>query len=572
MRYIRILGVGLLALALVGTAGASPGSTTRVSVSSGGGEATGSSVTPSVSDDGRFAAFNSSASNLVPNDTNATNDVFVHDVETSTTTRVSVDSLGNEGTAMSLYPDISADGRFVAFPSQAPNLVPGDSNGAYDIFVHDRLLGTTERVSVDSAEVQANAGSSGIAYISGDGRFVAFDSPASNLVPGDTNAAADIFVRDRSLGTTERVSVDSAEVQANGASGAPAISEDWRFVAFRSRATNLVADDTNGGPFNLADIFVRDRTLGVTVRVNVATSGAQANDGSAQVDISGDGRFVTFDSFASNLVPGDTNGVLDVFLRDRDTDADGIFDEPGAVSTARMSVRDNGSQVVFRSAYPVISANGRWVAFASDTNFDPGDTDGATSDVYLHDRLGGDTMRASVPFDGPSDGGSSFVFRLSGDGRFVAFDSSVTNLVPDDTNGLPDAFVRDVDDGDGVAWASDNCPATPGADQSDADGDGAGDACDTGDTDGDGFSDRIEYPVGTSRSARCGIDAWPADINNDGFSDITDISAVTNWFGSGVPPAPARYDMGPDPPDRFVDVTDISRMLAVHGASCAPPP
>jgi Tol biopolymer transport system component len=569
MRHVRILVCGgLLALALASTASASPGSTTRVSVSSGGGESTGASVAPSVSDDGRFAAFNSSASNLVPNDTNATNDVFVRDLETSTTTRVSVDSLGNEATAISLYADISADGRFVAFPSQAPNLVPGDTNGAFDIFVHDRVLGATERVSVDSAEVQANAGSSGIPYMSGDGRFVAFDSPASNLVAGDTNGASDVFVRDRSLGTTERVSVDSAEVQANNASGAPDISEDWRFVAFRSSATNLVAGDTNG----VADVFVRDRQLGVTVRVNVASSGTQANDGSAEVGISADGRFVVFDSFASNLVPGDTNGVLDVFLRDRDTDADGVFDEPEAVSTARMSVRDNGSQAAFRSAYPVISADGRWVGFASDTNFDPGDTDGAVSDVYLHDRLGGDTMRVSVPFDGPGEAGSSFVFRLRGDGRFVAFDSSVANLVPDDTNGNNDAFVRDLDDADGVPWATDNCPATPGTDQSDADGDGAGDACDTGDTDGDGFSDRIEYAVGTSRSAKCGTDAWPPDINNDTYADISDFVALTNWFGSAVPPAPARYDIARDPPDGFVDITDISRMIAFNDTSCTSSP
>jgi Tol biopolymer transport system component len=560
MRHVRILVCGgLLALALAGTAGASPGTTTRVSVSSSGGEANLASVAPAVSDDGRFVAFNSNASNLVPNDTNATNDVFVHDIETSTTTRVSVDSLGNEAAGMSLYGDISADGRFVVFPSQAPNLVPGDSNGAYDIFVHDHLLGATERVSVDSAEVQSNASSSGIPYISGDGRFVAFNSDASNLVPGDSNATADIFLRDRSLGTTERVSVDSAEVQANNASGVPAISEDWRFVAFRSSATNVVADDTNG----FADVFVRDRTLGVTVRVNVASSGTQANDGSAQVDISGDGRFVTFDSFASNLVAGDTNGVLDVFVRDRDTDADGIFDELGAVSTARMSVRDNGSQAPFRSAYPVISANGRWVAF--DT-FDP---NGADSDVYLHDRLSGDTMLASRSFDETGADASSLVFRLGGDGRFVAFDSSATNIVADDTNGFPDAFVRDLEDGDGVPWAADNCPAAPGADQSDADGDGAGDACDTGDTDGDGFSDRIEYSVGTSRSAKCGTDAWPPDINNDTYADISDFVAVTNWFGNAVPPAPARYDIARDPPDGFVDITDISRMIAFNDRSCA---
>ena len=565
MRHLPFLVCGLIVLALIGTAGASPGPTARVSVSSDGGESNAGSAAPSVSADGRFVAFASSATNLVPNDTNAVSDVFLRDVQAGTTSRVSVDAMGNEGSAQSLYPDMSADGRFVAFPSAAPNLVPGDTNGAFDIFVRDRVLGTNERVSISSDAAQGN-GTSDTPYISYNGRYVAFSSGASNLVPGDSNAAIDIFVRDRSLGTTERVSVDSAESQANSASGAPSISPDGRFVAFRSNATNLVPGDTNG----FTDMFVRDRMLGVTVRVNVSSSGTQANDGSAQVWISGDGRFVAFDSFASNLVTGDTNGVLDVFVRDRDTDADGIFDEPGAASTARMSVRDNGGQASFRSAYPVISANGRWVAFNSDYNFDFTDPNGADSDVYLHDRLGGDTMRASVAFDGTGSDGPSDVSRLGYDGRFLAFYSFATNLVPDDTNGLNDSFLRDLDDGDGVAWAADNCPMTPGTDQSDADGDGAGDACDTGDTDGDGFSDRAEYRVSTSRTLACGVDAWPADINNDGYSDISDVSALTGVFGEAVPPAPARYNIAPDPPDGFVDITDVSRMTGLFGVRCSP--
>src|SRR5439155_1091645 len=167
-------------------------------------------------------------------------------------------------------------------------------------------------------------------------------------------------------------------------------------VAFPSAAPNLVPGDTNGA----FDIFVRDRVLGTNERVSISSDAAQGNGTSDTPYISYNGRYVAFSSGASNLVTGDTNGVLDVFVRDRDTDADGIFDEPGAASTARMSVRDNGGQASFRSAYPVISANGRWVAFNSDYNFDFTDSNGADSDVYLHDRLGGDTMRASVAFDG----------------------------------------------------------------------------------------------------------------------------------------------------------------------------
>ena len=144
--------------------------------------------------------------------------------------------------SMSYGPSLSGDGRYVAFASYADNLVPGDTNGAFDIFVHDLVLGTNERVSIGSDGAEGN-GTSDTPYISYNGRYVAFSSGASNLVPGDSNAAIDIFVRDRSLGTTERVSVDSAESQANSASGAPSISPDGRIVAFRSGATNLVADD-----------------------------------------------------------------------------------------------------------------------------------------------------------------------------------------------------------------------------------------------------------------------------------------------------------------------------------------
>jgi len=183
MRHLPFLVCGLIVLALIGTAGASPGPTARVSVSSAGGESNAGSAAPSVSADGRFVAFASSASNLVPNDTNAAIDVFVHDVQAGTTSRMSVDAQGNEGSGQSLYPDISADGRLVAFPSAAPNLVPGDNNGAFDIFVHDLVLGTNERVSISSDGAQGNASSSDIPSFSPDGRYVAFASHASNLCP-----------------------------------------------------------------------------------------------------------------------------------------------------------------------------------------------------------------------------------------------------------------------------------------------------------------------------------------------------------------------------------------------------
>src|SRR5205807_70009 len=187
--------------------------------------------------------------------TNGRQDVFVHDRQTGTTERVGVDVVNYYGGGGS--PVISADGRFVAFTSLAADLVPGDTNAWADVFVYDRWTGTTERVSVDSAGNQGNAGSS-LPSISADGRFVVFWSAATNLVPGDTNAAFDVFIHDRQTRTTERLSVDSAGNQGNYDSFAPALSADGRFVAFSSNATNLAPGDTNG----VTDVFVHVRKIG----------------------------------------------------------------------------------------------------------------------------------------------------------------------------------------------------------------------------------------------------------------------------------------------------------------------
>ncbi len=240
-------------------------------------------------------------------------DIFVHDRQLGTTERVSVDSTGAEGNGYSTFPSISADGRFVAFQSQASNLVAGDSpNGFEDIFVHDRQNATTERVSLDSSGAEADSNSEWCA-ISGDGRCVAFHSDATNLVVGDTNGLLDVFVHDRQSGMTERVSVDPIGAQGNMASVRPAISADGRFVSFDSEGSNLVAGDSNG----FEDTFVRDRQLGSTERVSVDAAGAEGNSLSENPSISSDGRFVAFDSDASNLVAGDTNTSYDVLVRDR---------------------------------------------------------------------------------------------------------------------------------------------------------------------------------------------------------------------------------------------------------------
>ncbi len=345
------------------------GVTSRVSVASDGRQGNFDSQTfraPAMSADGRFVAFESSASNLVAGDTNGRYDVFVRDRLAGVTRRVSVGA-GGQANNGSDSPAISADGRFVAFYSDASNLVAGDTNGRSDVFVRDRLAGVTRRVSV-GAGGQANSESFGPA-ISADGRFVAFYSYASNLVAGDTNGRSDVFVRDRLAGVTRRVSV-GAGGQANSDSFGPAISADGRFVAFDSSASNLVVGDTNG----TFDVFVRDRLAGVTRRVSVG-AGGQANSDSLSPAISADGRFVAFESNASNLVAGDTNATDDVFVRDR-----------LAGVTRRVSV-GAGGQANSSSGSPAISANGRSVAYTSNaSNLVRGDTNGA-QDVFVRDPL-----------------------------------------------------------------------------------------------------------------------------------------------------------------------------------------
>jgi Tol biopolymer transport system component len=346
------------------------GATTRVSVDSAGAEANDQSFGSTISADGRLVAFFSKASNLVPGDTNGKDDVFVHDRQTSATIRVSVDSSGAQGNNHCGIGTLSADGRIVAFESQATNLVPGDTTPAYDIFVHDLQTGVTTRASVSSAGVGGNSDHY-YPSLSADGRLVAFESSSGNLVPGDTGFHSDVFVHDRSTATTERVSVDDAGVQGNGASIYAFLSLDGRFVAYVSNATNLVPGDTNG----VFDAFLYDRVRGVVRRVSVDSAGAQGNGDCEFPTLSADGRFVAFDTLATNHVPGDTNGSYDVFVHDSLTG-----------TTSRVSVDSSGAQADADSYISWISADGRFIAFGSHaTNLVAGDTN-ATYDSFVRDR------------------------------------------------------------------------------------------------------------------------------------------------------------------------------------------
>jgi Tol biopolymer transport system component len=353
--------------------------TVRISVDSAGNQAecdangSSGSFHPAISAEGRYVAYASDAINLVAEDTNAVADVFVYDRLTRLTERVSVSTSGAQANGASQGPRLSDDGRFVAFSSVATNLGTADAPPCgtspegpipcEQVFVHDRLTGITEISSV-GYDGRPGMGESVAPDISGDGRLVAFASLAANLVADDTNDAWDVFVRDRLSGLTERVSVDDRGNQSGSPSdfGSPALSRDGRFVVF-SASSNLLADDVDGA----RAVFVYDRERHTTERASAGSQGTPANGPTSQnrAAISDDGRYVAFASDASNLVPDDTNGVEDVFVHDRST---GV--------TARLSLDAAGHESDGRSDCPALSADGRHAAFYSEgTNLLPQDPD-----------------------------------------------------------------------------------------------------------------------------------------------------------------------------------------------------
>ncbi|HUV95170.1 MAG TPA: peptidoglycan DD-metalloendopeptidase family protein [Anaerolineae bacterium] len=417
------------------------GVTTRISLASDGTQgndtsgffhaADGVPITP----DGRFVAFASKASNLVAGDTNGRIDVFVHDLLTEVTERVSISSAGMQGNSDSYQPSISADGHYVAFASISTNLVITDASMNADVFIHDRQTHQTMLVSIAWDGTQPN-GDSNSPTISADGRYVAFFSISSNLVRPSKPYPQDVFVRDLWTGRTEMVSVSTEGQYGNSSSGLPAISADGRYIAFESGATNLVSNDTNG----VGDVFVRDRVTGVTERVSIASDGMQGNESSEHPSISADGRVVAFRSRASNLVGGDTNNTWDVFVHDRQTH-----------QTIRVSVASDGMQGNGLSTWPSISPDGRYVGFGSlasnlvsgDANNHCGNGTDNCQDVFVHATVAGQTIRVSIASDGTEGNSSSFLPSLSTGARYAAFVSYANNLVPGDTNGASDVFVHD---------------------------------------------------------------------------------------------------------------------------------
>ena len=337
------------------------GQTERVSVSSTGmqGDADASPFgAPHVSADGRFVTFTSSATNLVPGDVNVRVDVFLHDRSTGVTELISVTSSEDQSPAdSSLHGSVvSDDGRFVAFHSLAdllppdPNRVPAGNN----IYVRDRLAGTTELASVTTQGEATGFQQVSQFDMSADGRYVAFVTQAANVVPGDTNDAEDVFVRDRQTGVTKRVSVSTQGAQTpafGGRSGEVAIADDNSYVVFGSSGANLVPGDTNED----WDLFTHDLATGVTSRLGPATAGQPGGTaGGVDPSTSDDGRYVVFASDRPNLVPGDTNNGSDVFVHDRQTKV-----------TERVSVTTAGVQGTGTHTGGVISGDGRFVGFGT---------------------------------------------------------------------------------------------------------------------------------------------------------------------------------------------------------------
>ncbi|MGH2753166.1 MAG: TolB family protein [Actinomycetota bacterium] len=465
MRPRRLAAAGVVMLVIstlagIGNAYPRPGRTELVSVSSDG--RPGNAEAAMISATGRYVVFVSEDPKLVVPDANLGADVFWHDRKTGTTELVSLSGSGAQGVAIAdcavASPDVSADGRFVAFYSNASNLVPGDRNDAPDVFVRDRRNGDTELVSISSDGEQQNEGvcseengeEQPSLAISRDGRYVTWVSGATNLVKRDTNNHADIFVHDRRKGTTERVSVATDGTEATDWSSCPVFNPTGRFVAFWSIASNLVEQDAN----EAGDVFVRDLRTDKTQMVSLRSDGVanssfgggglECGGGSRTVAISRNGRFVAFSGLGSELVPRDEpplGGTLDadVFVRDRKTGR-----------TERISVTSDGEESEGGFAVTAaISDNGRFVTFVSSAkNLYPDDDEElipiafGDDDVFVHDRIAGSTELVSVGRDGDDgrcdfpggellvDGvnGAAGLPSISASGRFIAFTSCDTNL------------------------------------------------------------------------------------------------------------------------------------------------
>lgn len=399
----------------------------RVTVSPSGADSNGTSggtEAPAISDDGRFVAFMSDARNLVAGDVNGGNDVFVRDLRTNVTVRASVGLTpggDQDGVDINTGVSISGDGRYVAFTSSSDDLVTDPNSGGRDVFVRDLTLGITTLVSVAHDGGPADQAAQITASISADGRYVAFASEATNLVePVEAEPDLDVFVRDLQLGVTTRASESISGGEPNGDSQNAEISGDGRIVVFVSHATNLVTGDNNG----FVDVFARDLANELTERVSTSHLGGDSDgDSNVYPHTDDQGRFVAFDSGATNLTPTDPNpSRYDMFVRDLQTDTTEAVQMYGNITS--------------------ISGNGRYLGFESSVDGQlPGDvnywSDGFVQDLQ-NDRAVLVTRGPSGQQGNLSSGGPV----LSRDGRYAAFVTDATNFLVGDQNNSRDIYVR----------------------------------------------------------------------------------------------------------------------------------
>ncbi len=393
-----------------------------------------SSSSPSISDDGRFIAFVSNSTNIVAIDTNRLADVFLRDRLTQSTLLVT-QSPTEPANGASSTPAISGDGTTVALATTARNLVSDDSNLLRDVYAWDRASGSFEWISRPDAG--STAGVSDLPSLSRDGRRIAFQSLGS-LVADDQGDGTDIYVRDRDSGRLLLVSADVTGKSTSGAASAPSISADGRFVAFISNAGNLVADH----PAGINQVYLRDLDAGTTELISVSSVGVPGNGAVTRVRLSADGRFIAFQSIASNLVPGAIGGTIKTFIHDR------VRRETTLVNRLR-----NGSVLAAAGTLDAISADGRWVLFRTASTALPPYSGATYLRPYAWDRLNGDfvalawndagePLNALPSFFGVADQGA-LDSTLSADGRFVGLTTSAWNLVPGDGGPIADVFVAD---------------------------------------------------------------------------------------------------------------------------------
>lgn len=439
---------------------------------------------------GLLVAFDSFASNLA--DCPGTfSKVYVHSRATLETNCIDRDLNGLPASGFGLRATLSADGTLICYESQASTLMEGDTNGVADIYVDDLVTGVRRRVSLATSGAEPDAACTN-PIISGDGRFVFFQSMATNLAENIPEGTWQIYVHEIETGRTDLLTRGYDGLPGNANSFDPYPSKDGMTVGFESRATNLHPDDTN----DFFDVYAADRRAGEMRWISRGPGGIPPNDESFYARPTADGAEIVFNSEAWNLVPGDNNFATDVFIYDM-----------GSGDIERINITEFGIESNGVSFWGHLSGDGRYCVFSSggftlvpdDTNF--------SFDVFVKDRQTGVVRRVSVASDGTEaelGSGVSNPPMFSDDGRFILFESAANNLIPNDGNIWVDIFIVDL---------------------------GAEVSC-IGDANRDGRVDFIDYTTVLLNWGTPAGDPVLGDANGDRFVDFRDLTAIMGRWGS----------------------------------------